>query len=144
MNPNENYEAARKLMNEGKYEEAVAMFEHDVKADPHFKDLELLGECLMRLDKLVEAIVPLAAATTLNKSVRAPSLLAEVYSRLGETNDAKAIAELALSRDPNNRKALKIIKKTSQTHNHLHNRVPHHRAYGSVHGGPAQTRDKPA
>ena len=101
-------------MDEGKYEEAATMFEQSVRADPHFKALELLGECLMLLNQLAEAIVPLAAATTLNKGVRAPSLLAEVYFKLGEMDEAKEIAELALIRDPNNRKALEISKQTSQ------------------------------
>ena len=115
INSSEFYQAARKLMDEEKYEEAATMFEQSVRADPHFKALELLGECLMRLNKLAEAIVPLAAATTLNKGVRAPSLLAEIYFKLGEMDKAKTIAALALSRDPNNRKALEIKERTNKT-----------------------------
>jgi tetratricopeptide (TPR) repeat protein len=105
---NEQYEQARELMNQGQFEEAANLFEKNVKANPHFKELELLGECFMRLGRLSEAIVPLAAATTLNRGVRAPSLLAEVFYLLGGMHDANQMAELALSRDPNNRKALEV------------------------------------
>lgn len=112
MNSYSNYEEARRLMAQGQYEQAAALFEQNAKANPHFKELELWGECLMHLQRLSEAIVPLAAATTLNKGVRAPSLLAEVFYRRGEMQDAHHMAQLALSRDPNNRKALDIKKRT--------------------------------
>ncbi len=76
-----------------------------MKLKPHFKDLELLGECLMQLGKLVDAIVPLAAATALNKGVT-PALLAEAYYFLHEMHDAGEMAEVTLSRDVSNKKAL--------------------------------------
>lgn len=108
MDSNERYQEARELMGQGAYAEAVNLFEQNVRVQPHFKDLELLGECLMRLGKLVEAIVPLAAATTLNQGVRAPSLLAEIYFQMGEVHDANEMADLVLTRNPKNRKALEI------------------------------------
>jgi tetratricopeptide (TPR) repeat protein len=108
VNEHERYKEARSLMDQGHLEEAASLFEQNVKSNPHFKDLELLGECLMRLGRLVDAIVPLAAATTLNKAARAPSLLAEVYFLLDEMHDADESAELALSRDASNRKALNV------------------------------------
>ena len=46
------------------------------------------------------AIVPLAAATTLNEQVRAPSLLAEAFLALGQHVEAYEIATMALQRDP--------------------------------------------
>ncbi len=108
MNSYEHYQEARRLMDQGLYEKAITLFEQNIKSEPHFKELELLGECLMRLERLVEAIIPLAAATTLNQGVRAPSLLAEVFYSLGKTHEANAMAELALRRDPNNRRALQV------------------------------------
>ena len=108
MDISATYQVARKLMDEGKSEEAIVLFKQNVEIEPHFKDLELMGECLIRLGRLTEAIVPLAAATTLNKGVRAPRLLAELYLQMGNMHEAKEIAEIALSRAPNNRKSLEI------------------------------------
>ena len=99
------YEQARRMMGEGRLEEAVSLFQQSVALAPHFKSLELLGECFVRLNRQREAIVPLAAATSLNRGVRAPSLLAEVFLMLEDYHAAKEMAELALSRDAGNRKA---------------------------------------
>lgn len=106
----ESYQQARSLMNQGQPEEAVLLFQRSAALDPHFKTLELLGECLIRLGRLREAIIPLAAATGLNRGVRAPSLLAEVFLRLQDYHAAKEMAELALSRDAGNRKAQEVKK----------------------------------
>ena len=108
------YEKGRDAMRNGRFDEAVSLFQQSVAARPHFKALELLGECLTRLSLWQEAIVPLAAASTLNKGVRAPSLLAEVFLHLGELSDAEAIAELALSRDAKNRRALAVKENVKQ------------------------------
>ena len=95
-------------MEHGQFEEAALYFAQSIALCPHFKTLELQGECLLRLGRWREAIVPLAAASTLNLGVRAPSLLAEAFLLLGESHDATFAAELALSRDPKNRKALSV------------------------------------
>src|SRR5262245_5090751 len=100
------YQKGRDLMEQGRLEEAIVHFRQSIAADPHFKSLELLGECLMRLDRHCEAVVPLAAATSLNRGVRAPSLLAEVFTKLGQFHDANEMADIALSRDPKNQRAL--------------------------------------
>ncbi len=104
----ELYEQARQMMGEGKLEDAAVLFQQSISHSPHFKTLELLGECFVRLNRLPEAIVPLAAATSLNKGVRAPSLLAEVFLKLEDYHAAKNMTEIALSRDPNNRKAQEV------------------------------------
>ena len=95
-------------MDQGALEDAVALFERSISGSPHFKALELLGECLVKLGRGQEAIVPLAAATTLNAGVRAPALLAQVFQDLGEYQQAYDLAELALTRHPSNRLALQI------------------------------------
>lgn len=97
-------------MSRGQYAEASALLHESIAAEPHFKSLEMLGECFVHLEKLNEAIVPLAAATTLNNGVRAPALLAEVFLRLGQLHDADALAKLALSRSATNKAALAVIK----------------------------------
>jgi tetratricopeptide (TPR) repeat protein len=101
------YRQARLMMDEGRFDDAIVLFEQSIAFAPHFKSLELLGECLICLNRLLEAIVPLAAATSLNKGVRAPSLLAEVFLKLEDYNAAREMADVALGRDPNNQKAQK-------------------------------------
>lgn len=107
------YQAGKDMMKKGKLDDAIAQLELSIALLPHFKSLELLGECFMKQDRHKEAVVPLAAATALNNGVRAPSLLAEVFMHLKEYADAHSIAELALQRDPNNRSA-KHIKEHSK------------------------------
>jgi tetratricopeptide (TPR) repeat protein len=104
------YQKGRLMMEEGKLDEATVLFQHSIELSPHFKALELLGECFLRLNQLREAVVPLAAATALNKGVRVPSLLAEVFLQLKDYQAAEEVAEVALSRDSNNRKALEVKK----------------------------------
>ena len=106
----ELYRRARELMGKNRLEEAVSLFQQSVALSPHFKALELLGECYVRLNRLPEAVVALAAATTLNRGVRAPSLLADVLLQLEDYDGAKEAAEIALSRDPHNRIALNAKK----------------------------------
>jgi hypothetical protein len=60
----ELYQKARQMMDEGKLEDAVVLFQQSVTYAPHFKTLELLGECFVRLNRLIDAIVPLYAAHT--------------------------------------------------------------------------------
>lgn len=103
-------------MERGRYAEAAGLLQESIALDPHFQSLEMLGECFVQLKRLCAAIVPLAAATTLNKGVRAPALLAEVFLQLGEYHDAQALAETALSRSATNTMALvvqRLIKERS-------------------------------
>lgn len=102
------YRLGRSAMDGGDLEAAVEHFRRSCDERPHFKALELLGECLMRLDRTAEAIVPLAAATTLNRGVRAPSLLAQAFLELADHASAADAVEIALGRDPGNRAALSV------------------------------------
>jgi tetratricopeptide (TPR) repeat protein len=104
------YHKARALMDKNSLEEAIILFQNSAELDPHFKTLELLGECYIRLNRLREAIIPLAAAVGLNKGVRAASLLAEVFLNLKDYDKAKEMAEIALSQEPNNKKAIEVNK----------------------------------
>jgi tetratricopeptide (TPR) repeat protein len=107
------YVAARKRMDAHDYEQAVILFEESASASPHFKTLELLGECYHHLGKLRSAIIPLAAATALNLQSRAPALLADVFSRLGEDETALRFARLALERSSNNKLALEVLARSN-------------------------------
>ena len=110
------YIRARAAMDIGQLEAAAGLFQQSIEACPHFKALELkalelLGQCLITLSRPSEAIVPLAAATTLNNGVRAPALLAEMFWELDQRADAAQLAEIALARDPNNKKARLVKEK---------------------------------
>lgn len=96
-------------MDEGCVEEAIEIFRESIALHPHFKTLELLGECFVSLNRLHESVVPLAAAAALNDSVRAPSILASVFLKLGARDEARRMAEIALTRDSNNRKARAVM-----------------------------------
>lgn len=102
------YDDGRARMSAGDTHSAIDIFEKSIALYPHFKALELLGECFIRSGRPSDAIVPLAAATTLNKGVRAASLLAKALAEVGDAERSREIADLALSRDPNNRLALNI------------------------------------
>ena len=105
---NQHYEEARRLMEAGSFEQAATLFLQSSAASPHFKTYELLGECYLRLKRFTEAIPYLAAATTLNRGVRAPSLLAEAWLALGQQREAREAVDIALSRDPTNKTALAV------------------------------------
>ena len=103
-------------MNAGATEEAIGFFLASISDVPNHKAYELLGECYMKLGRLPLAILHLAAATTLNRGVRAPSLLAEAWLAFGDISRALEIAEVALARDPKNKKALALRQKLSVHH----------------------------
>lgn len=107
----ELYKKGRLLAKTGNYEEAVSLFRKSAVMKPHFKTFELLGECLLALNRISEAVGPLAAATTLNRGVRAPSLLAEAFLRNQKFDDAEDFAKLALQRDPRNKRARDVLAK---------------------------------
>jgi len=108
------YDLAREQMHAGAFDKAATLFEKSAVQDPHFKTLELLGECYMKLGRFKNAIVPLAAATTLNRQFRAPLLLAEVFLALGDITEASEWAELAGQRNPNSRRVKELLDRLSQ------------------------------
>jgi tetratricopeptide (TPR) repeat protein len=112
----ELYEAGRAALVAGDLDTAIAHLHESIAEYPHFKALELLGEAWLRKGEPRQAIVPLAAATTLNAQVRAPSLLAEALLALGDQLEAHRVARLALDRDPNNKKARAVIEATGEAY----------------------------
>jgi cytochrome c-type biogenesis protein CcmH/NrfG len=100
-------------MEAGDFIGAIAVLESSAEAAMHFKTFELLGECYLRLERYPKAVMALAAATIMNKGVRAPSLLAEALMHCGQehTDAVKTVVKMALERDPNNRKTLEMARK---------------------------------
>lgn len=99
------YQAGRARMDSGAFEEAIQAFSASVAIDPHFKALELMGECLLALGRPIQAVVPLAAASALNDQVRAPSLLAQAFLSIGDYQQAARLAKAVLVRASGNRVA---------------------------------------
>jgi len=106
----ELYKKGRLLMKTGDYEEAILFFRRSAEMEPHFKTFELLGESRLTLNRISESVGPLAAATTVNRGVRAPSLLAEAFLRNQKFDDAEDFAKIALQRDPGNKRARDVLK----------------------------------
>lgn len=117
----ELYEKGRSSMEEGNLDEAIEYFEGSNREAPHFKTLELLGECLRKKNRIKESIVPLAAAVALNRGVRARSLLAESLLGVGEFHQAKEHAEEIISQSPNNCIAAGILQRLNHNQSELDN-----------------------
>jgi tetratricopeptide (TPR) repeat protein len=65
----ELYLRGRELMDARNFEDAIAILDRSASLEPHFKTPESLGECYLLLGRLREAVVPLAAATSLNEAI---------------------------------------------------------------------------
>ena len=102
------YQDGRKAMASGEFENALKLFQESLRLYVHFKTLELMGECCMRLGRFEEALVPLAAASTLNRGARAPALLAEAFLQMERFHEAASTADIAVSRQPHNGRLLAI------------------------------------
>ena len=104
------YNEGRAALELGDFARAIELLERSAALAPHFKTLEILGETLLKSGDPLAAVTPLAAATALNDQVRAPSLLAEAFLRIGELEDARKFAERVVTRDPGNRRALSVLE----------------------------------
>lgn len=104
------YIAGRTAMDSGDLQIAVERFKESVRGMPHFKTLELLGDCLMRLGEPGEAIVFLAAAAGLARKQSKPRyLLAKCLVDLRRMNDAIEFLEQALELNPNYKAARELL-----------------------------------
>jgi tetratricopeptide (TPR) repeat protein len=102
------YEKGWDAMHAGQLEAAIQLFEQSNRVDPHYKTCLHLGECLLRLRRHKDAIIPLAAATALNRQGIAPFMLAEVYMTLGEPGKAHEFVTLAIERQPDLKRAREL------------------------------------
>jgi len=105
----EKYNEGRVHMDANRFAAAIALFRESAISLPHFKTLELMGECLVKAGRPLEAVAPLAAAVALNDGVRAAALLSEVFLVLDQPTDARRMAGVALHRDPNNKTAKAVL-----------------------------------
>lgn len=119
----EFFQNARVAMDAGDLIMAIDLFQNSVHLSPHYKSLLLLGECLIREERDREAIVPLAAATALNNQGIAPTLLCEVFLRLGDPIQAKRMLDTAIDRQPLYKRAKDLVEKVTQQISERHRKM---------------------
>ena len=110
----EIYEYAREAMDEQNYLKAIELFEKSWLMEPNYKTALLLGECMVKEGRLSEAVLYLAAATSLNRQGVAPGQLAEVWFELGDLGRAKEMADLALQRQPHYKRAKVLAERLEE------------------------------
>lgn len=93
---------------------AAKSLQRAVDLDPHPRALERLGEIWMKLNQPERAIIPLAAAVTLDPKGSGASMLAVAFMRLRREKEAHAMATLALQRHPEDRQALEVLETTRE------------------------------
>jgi tetratricopeptide (TPR) repeat protein len=102
---------ASEAMQRGEFEVAIEKFQESAILSSHYKTLQLLGECLKKVGRLNEAIVALAAATTLNRQGIAPTILAGIFYEKGDWAMAKEMVQIALQRQPRYNQAISLLLK---------------------------------
>lgn len=103
---------AQQQAEKGEVAAAVKTLQRAVDLDPHPVALEMLGSLWLKLNQPERAIIPLAAAVTLDTKGGAAVALAHVFMRLRREREAHAMAALALERHPGDRQALEVLEAT--------------------------------
>lgn len=98
----------------GELAAAAKTLQRAVDLDPNPRALERLGEIWLKLNQPERAIIPLAAAVTLDPRGSGASTLAVAFMRLRREREAHAMAKLALARDPEDRQALEVLETTRE------------------------------
>ena len=105
---------AQQQAEKGELAAAVKTLQRAIDLDPHPIALEMLGDLWMKLNQPERAIIPLAAAVTLDVKGGAAAALAHVFMRLRREPEAHAMATLALERRPGDRQALEVLEATRE------------------------------
>ena len=98
----------------GDLQAAAKSLQRAVDLDPRPAALHRLGEIWLKLRQPERAIVPLAAAVTLDQKGKAASSLAHAFMKLRREPEAHAMAMLALTRHPGDRQALEVLEATRE------------------------------
>ena len=105
------YAEGRSAMKQGDLDLATKRFRQSIESFPHFKTLELLGECLLLKNQPSEAIVFLAASAGLGiHQYRARYLLAKAHIAIEEPNDAISQLRESLRLNPNYKSATALLR----------------------------------
>lgn len=96
----------------GDHEAALDMFRRSFEIQPHFKSLEKIGECLMRMGSLSEAVADLRRAVSLNpRSSKTAVLLGEALLQGGDAANARLVAMSVLRRKGDYGPALRLLER---------------------------------
>jgi len=112
----ELYDSARTHMEAGEFAAALARLQGSAVIHPHAKTLELIGDCLMKLGRPAEAIIPLAASKGLSRHTPATMRLAEAFLAIGDVVSAKSHAEEAVAIMPHHGPARAILARVVEQH----------------------------
>lgn len=107
------YREGREARDVGNYLVAIRRLRQSSRLAPHFKTYELLGECLLKIEKPKDAVLYLAAAAGLgNKQFRAHYLLGSALLLLDppSIHEAAVHFQEALRLNPNYKTAKKGLE----------------------------------
>ena len=110
------YYQGREAMDRGDLQAAVDLFQQSIDLFPHFKTLELQGECLLTLERPSSAIIALAASATLgSRPFRSLYLLAQALVQIGDNRKAIEKLNEALAMQPDFASAKALLSEISNT-----------------------------
>jgi tetratricopeptide (TPR) repeat protein len=110
----ELYQQGRAFLDAGETQKAITVLEESAAILPHFKALEILGECQLNQGQHGRAIISLAASAALGtKPYKSWYLLSKALMALGEIEQAREALERALTLNPDYRKAAILQKELS-------------------------------
>jgi tetratricopeptide (TPR) repeat protein len=110
------YYQGREAMDRGDLQAAVDLFQQSIDLFPHFKTLELQGECLLTLGRPTSAIIALAASATLgSRPFRSLYLLAQALVQIGDNRKAIEKLSEALAMQPDFASAKALLSEISNT-----------------------------
>jgi tetratricopeptide (TPR) repeat protein len=110
------YQLGRVAYDAGRQAEAQSLLRASALLKPHFKTLELLGECCFQAGQLADAALFLAASVGIAPNqARARLLLAKVLSSIGDRRLARLQLVEALRVNPQYRAARDLLQQWSTT-----------------------------
>jgi hypothetical protein len=98
MTPLQKYEAGRAALDSGDYERGIVLLKESARDQPHFKTYEIIGEAFLMNGRASEAVLYLAAASSLNRGVRATALLASALSKMRYPQQRLRLLEIQTTR----------------------------------------------
>lgn len=106
------YNEGREFMLAEDFDSAIEKFKKSSDLLPHFKTLELLGECFLKQRNYSQAIIYFAAAAGLgNKAFRSYFLLAKALIEFDDVDQAVEKLNEALVLNPNYKEAKNLLSR---------------------------------
>ena len=103
------YQSGRQMMDANELIAAEKAFDESAKLSPHFKTLELLGECRLLMGRLKDSIVPLAAASALIGAHELRHCSRRFCSLWGNPETHAFMRRWRMNRSPQYRQAMAVM-----------------------------------